>query len=223
MLFSIVTALSCIPTNSILVYYPLFATICKYLLSCLFMIGILTCQRLMVVSIYIYLMTTDVEYLFIYQELICMFLLERYLLKLFVHLHITLEHNLCITTYTWCPSLLFVLLLKHLLKSTWGRKGFVWPIHLVTINHWGQSGQELKQEPRQEPWDNTTYWLAFHCLPSLLSYPPQDHLPRDGTIRSKLGPSVSIINQENTPHTDISLGQCDGVNSLVEFHFPRWL
>lgn len=41
--------------------------------------------------------------------------------------------------------------------------------------------------------------LACSCsLSDLLSYSTQDTLPRDGIIHSRLGPSPSIIDQENT-------------------------
>jgi hypothetical protein len=44
-----------------------------------------------------------------------------------------------------------------------------------------------RQELKQKPWQNTVYWLVPYGLLNLLSYIPQDHLPRGGTAHSGLG------------------------------------
>lgn len=54
--------------------------------------------------------------------------------------------------------------------------------------------QDLDAETEAEGWR-----MLFIGLLSLLSQSPQDHLPRNGTAYSRLGPSPSITNQENAP------------------------
>jgi hypothetical protein len=55
--------------------------------------------------------------------------------------------------------------------------------------------QELKQRPLRLL---TAYCLVPHCLPSLLSYTTQDHLPRTGPSYNELGPLILITNQKST-------------------------
>jgi hypothetical protein len=60
--------------------------------------------------------------------------------------------------------------------------------------------QELKdlQEGTDGPWRNAAYCLFLLGLLSLFSYTTQDHLPRDATAHSRLGPPTSSINQEKS-------------------------
>lgn len=51
---------------------------------------------------------------------------------------------------------------------------------------------------KQRALRNSVYWLVPLGLLSLLS---QEHLSRDGTISSDLGPPTSIINQEKMSHS----------------------
>ena len=53
-------------------------------------------------------------------------------------------------------------------------------------------GRNLEAGADVETWKNS-YWLA-HGLLSLLSYVPQDYLPRGSTTLSRLGPPISISN-----------------------------
>lgn len=76
--------------------------------------------------------------------------------------------------------------------------GLQTPPHSPTlreIRSWNQAGtwrQELKQRPQR----NDDYWFA-----QLLSYRPQDKLPKVGTNHRELGPLSSINIQENVPKT----------------------
>ena len=49
----------------------------------------------------------------------------------------------------------------------------------------------------QKPQRGAAYWLALHGFLSLLSCRTQDHQLMDGTTHRGLGPSPSIMNQEN--------------------------
>lgn len=49
----------------------------------------------------------------------------------------------------------------------------------------------------QSPRRNSDYGF----VPSYVSYTTQVHPPRGGTTHRGLGPSLSIVNQENTPKT----------------------
>lgn len=63
--------------------------------------------------------------------------------------------------------------------------------------HEGKPGQGLQtetweQELKQKPWRNSTQWVSqFAFLPTL------NHPPGGGTTHTGLGPSTSVINQEN--------------------------
>jgi hypothetical protein len=66
----------------------------------------------------------------------------------------------------------------------------VYILHIAVL-HQGKSGKELKQvrkqELRQRPRRDVTYWLASPGSLSLLSYRTQDNQPREGITRN--GPS----------------------------------
>jgi hypothetical protein len=47
-----------------------------------------------------------------------------------------------------------------------------------------------------EAMEGAAIWLAPHGPLSLLSYTTQNHLRRDGTAHSGMGPPVSITNQD---------------------------
>lgn len=55
----------------------------------------------------------------------------------------------------------------------------------------------------------------------MLSYTIQDHLARDGTSHSDLGPPMSITNQENTLSTEQVYGE--EIFSQLIFPIPRCL
>ena len=64
-------------------------------------------------------------------------------------------------------------------KQVWGGKG-LFSLHFhIAVHHHRKSGMELKQvrkqEVRQRPWRDVTYWLASPGLHSLLSYRTQEH------------------------------------------------
>lgn len=42
----------------------------------------------------------------------------------------------------------------------------------------GSQDRISRQELKQRPWKNASYWLIFHSLLNLLSYVPQDYLPK---------------------------------------------
>lgn len=51
--------------------------------------------------------------------------------------------------------------------------------------------------------EGSAYWLALCCLLSLLSNGAQEHMRGTRNILSGLGFLTSIINQENTPPTNM--------------------
>ena len=63
---------------------------------------------------------------------------------------------------------------------------------------------------------NAAYWPVPYGLLSLVSYSTQDHLPRDSTAHSEMGPPTSLINQENVPQA------CSQVNLLEAFSQRRF-
>lgn len=112
-------------------------------------------------------------------------------------------------------------------KSTSRRKGL---FHLTAIvHHPGISGQEIKvgiqgQELMQRPWKNNAHWLApcgLFCLPS---YSTLDLQSRGDTTHNWLGPSTSIINQENVlwayPQINL-LGTFFSIS--IRLLLPKWM
>ena len=64
-------------------------------------------------------------------------------------------------------------------KQVCGGKG-LFSLHFhIAVHYQRKSGMELKQvrkqEVRQRPWRDVTYWLASPGLHSLLSYRTQEH------------------------------------------------
>lgn len=74
------------------------------------------------------------------------------------------------------------------------------------------------QEPGRKK--RAAYWLALLGLLDLLSFALQDHLPRSGTTHSGVGPSTTIVNQENAL-TDLPTGQSDGDGSSLGVSFSQ--
>lgn len=60
-------------------------------------------------------------------------------------------------------------------------------------------GRNLEAETQQKLQKEAAYWPVCHDLLSLLSCTPQAHLPRDGTVHSRLGQPTSIFNYESSP------------------------
>jgi hypothetical protein len=62
----------------------------------------------------------------------------------------------------------------------------------IAVDHQRMSGLELKQvrkqELKQRPWRDVTYWLASPGFLSLLSYRTEDYQPRDGTTQKGTSP-----------------------------------
>lgn len=85
---------------------------------------------------------------------------------------------------------------KHHDQKQLGQERFYFILQLI-VYHEGKPGQGLQTETwerelKQKPWRNPTYWLArFAFLPTL------NRLPGRGTTHTGLGPSPSVINQEN--------------------------
>lgn len=72
-------------------------------------------------------------------------------------------------------------------------------------------------EPNERQWRNTAYWFAPRSLLSLLSSIPQGHLSRESTAPSGLGPSTSLIEEENV------LKACSQANLMEASSQPRVL
>ena len=91
-----------------------------------------------------------------------------------------------------CLSQVFLFLHKnHDQKVTWGGK-CLFSLHFQTVvHHLRYSGLELKQvrkqELRQRPWRDVSYWLTSLELLSLLYYRTQEYQSRVGTTHK--GPS----------------------------------
>lgn len=63
----------------------------------------------------------------------------------------------------------------------------------------GTYGRNLETGMEAETIEEYAYWLAPHGFLCLLFHIIADHLARAGTTRSELGPTTSIVNQENAP------------------------
>jgi hypothetical protein len=71
-----------------------------------------------------------------------------------------------------------------------------------------------KQELKQGPWRNAAYWSVSHGWLSLLSYTPQNQLPRGDTTHSGLG-CYHINHQSRKFPTVLPTGQSDvGIFSI---------
>lgn len=82
------------------------------------------------------------------------------------------------------------------------------------LEHWGNSGQELKQELKWRPWRNTGFptgalQLTFLIQPRLL--------PREGTAHNGLGLPASISSQDNAPKT---YPYASLMEAVLELGFP---
>jgi len=60
-------------------------------------------------------------------------------------------------------------------------------------------GRNLEAGAEVESIEDTAYSLAFYGFLNLLSHTVQNHLPRSDTAHSGLGPSISVVHQENVP------------------------
>lgn len=72
-------------------------------------------------------------------------------------------------------------------------------------------GQNWKQSPR-----GACSLTCSRPVVSYLSYRIQYHLPRAGTTYSELGPSTSVINQENASQTSL---QAISWSHFLNYHF----
>lgn len=77
---------------------------------------------------------------------------------------------------------------------------------------------------KQEPQETVACWLTMgltqRCIPSMhtvgqLSYTTQNCLPRDGSVKSGLGPSITVIKTVRPPPV-IPTGHSDLFNFLIE-------
>lgn len=64
-----------------------------------------------------------------------------------------------------------------MMKSTLGRKGFIWLTYCASQFTDGSQGWNLRQELKQKPWRNTADWLAPRVLLNF-SYTTKVHLLR---------------------------------------------
>lgn len=94
------------------------------------------------------------------------------------------RNYLILTAESFLQLLYFVLILlvsflccdrQHDQKQLRGGKGLFDFCFWVTVHHWRESGQELKQELNQKPWRNTACWLA--SWPVKASFLTQPRLP----------------------------------------------
>lgn len=86
------------------------------------------------------------------------------------------------------------------MKATWRRKGFFY-LKTLRSHSIAKESQDRNLESGTEA-EAMKEWCCpvyFHALFDLLSYTGQGYLSRGGTTHSKLGPSISIIIQKNTP------------------------
>lgn len=95
-----------------------------------------------------------------------------------------------------CLCCVFIAVTDTMTKSSCGGKMFI----LASISghslsqtevRAGAQGKILAADPKQRPWNDTVQGLAHYDLLHLLSYTPQDHLPRSGTLHSDLGGCIS--------------------------------
>lgn len=111
------------------------------------------------------------------------------------------------------PGLRSVAVMKHRDQKQLGEERGFFGL-LFHISEGEGSGQELKQEQRQDPWESAVYWLAPHALLRLLSFVSRHHLPRAGPAHSGLGPPTLIINRgKKNCSTDFPTGPFDGRDS----------
>ena len=78
-----------------------------------------------------------------------------------------------------------------------GRKGLVW----LTLPHYHSSLKEARARTKEgrnpeagadaEAWSGAAYWIAPHCLLSLIYNRAWDHQPRDGSTHNGLGSTSS--------------------------------
>lgn len=112
-----------------------------------------------------------------------------------------------------------IAVIKTTTKGIFRRKMFISPILSFTsrsvVHH-------REQSSKQEPWGGMLFkdFLLRFLKPDFDSM--QDKQPRDATPYSKLDPCISVINQENVPHS------CLWVNmvapfSQMRFPIPKWL
>ena len=101
-----------------------------------------------------------------------------------------------------------IAMIKTMTKSIFRRKMFISPILCFTsksiVHH-------REQSSKQEPWGGMLFkdFLLRFLKPDVDSM--RDKQPRDATPYSKLDPCMSVINQENIPHS------CLWVNMVAPF------
>lgn len=89
----------------------------------------------------------------------------------------------------------------------------------VILHHWGKSGQELKNEQRQEAWSYAAYWLALHGLPHYLFHIFQFMSPR--VVLPTVNCAPHINRQSEKCYKDMSTGQSDSAIASIEVLFPK--
>lgn len=109
------------------------------------------------------------------------------------------------------------MVINTMTRSSLWRKGFI--SSYSNTPSLRKVRQELKtetcrQELKQKPWKNFTYWLLFNALLILSSYTTQDHLLRSVTVHSDMGPPTSVINQVYDTYTYLP-------TNLIEA-LPEW-
>lgn len=90
--------------------------------------------------------------------------------------------------------------MKHWPECSFGRKGFNFWLTYSSTSLFIINGNQCGNSNKAGNLEAGAYAESTEecCLPSLLSYRTQDHLPRDGTTHSGPGTPPSIINPENT-------------------------
>lgn len=85
----------------------------------------------------------------------------------------------------------------------------------VTVHHWREPRQELKQRP---PRRNTVYWITSYLARPALLYSP-DHQPRGSAAHSRLLHPQLITNQENVP-TGLLTSESELPEACSRLRFP---
>lgn len=85
-------------------------------------------------------------------------------------------------------KLLFYYYDKHTTKSDLGRKGFVLSYSLQVIIQGSQGRRNLKQEPEGRSYCRDQGVVLCTGLLRLLSYTPQDHMPKGCATHQCVGP-----------------------------------
>lgn len=135
---------------------------------------------------------------------------------------ITLDHYLKIIRQFYCP---FYFCDKTLDKLTWVEI-FYFTLQSIMGGSWGRNpkqdhgGRNLSHSHGDYERVFLTDLLPVPCSACFLKKKTQHHLPRD--IHSEMGPSTSIIHEENASQTCLQDNLMEIFHNLM-FSLSRWL